>query len=160
MELKSKKKPPLRRHDRALPEDIAKKLLKRAEYGVLSTVSADGAPYGVPLNFCVLDNRIYFHSAASGHKIDNLTKNQAVSFCVVGNTEVLAEKFSTRYESVVVFGQVNEVFEPERRRALEGLLHKYSAAFIEKGREYIKNSKESPRVFAITCKSITGKARR
>ena len=50
-----------RRKDRAIPKEKAIALLKKAEYGVPSTVDEDGTPYGVPLNFCVIDHSIYFH---------------------------------------------------------------------------------------------------
>ena len=59
----------LRRKDRAIPEAQAKALLSMAEYGILSTVSVDGQPYGVPLNFCIGENSIYFH-CASVYKTD------------------------------------------------------------------------------------------
>ncbi len=62
----------IRRKDRAITEKEAIALLKMAEYGVLSTGSKDGLPYGVPLNFCLIDFCIYFHSAMEGHKIDNI----------------------------------------------------------------------------------------
>ena len=52
-----------RRDDRAISEESAKALLENAEYGILSVVSRTGEPYGVPLNFCIIDNCIYFHSA-------------------------------------------------------------------------------------------------
>jgi hypothetical protein len=51
----------LRRQDRAITEEEALALLNKAEYGVLSTVPENGEPYGVPLNFCVIDHCIYFH---------------------------------------------------------------------------------------------------
>jgi hypothetical protein len=51
----------LRRQDRAITEEEALALLNKAEYGVLSTVTENGEPYGVPLNFCVIDHCIYFH---------------------------------------------------------------------------------------------------
>lgn len=79
----------LRRKDRALTDEEAIALLNRAEYGVLSTVNENGKPYGVPLNFCVIDQYIYFHCAVEGQKIDNFKKDKSVSFCAVGNTELL-----------------------------------------------------------------------
>jgi len=36
--------------------------------------------------------------------MENFTANHGVSFCVVGETQLLPEKFFTRYESVVVSG--------------------------------------------------------
>ena len=150
----------LRRKDRAITEEEAISLLNKAEYGVLSTVSENGKPYGVPLNFCVIDDCVYFHCAVEGQKIDNITQNKSVSFCAVGNTEILPGKFGTKYESVVVSGDVEEVFDMNKQIALEGLLQKYSPEFIDQGIKYIEGLREKTRVFKITINKLTGKARK
>ena len=149
----------LRRKDRAITEEEATALLNKAEYGVLSTVSENGKPYGVPLNFCIIDHGIYFHCAVEGQKIDNINQNKSVSFCAVGNTEILPDKFGTKYESVIVSGEVEEVFDMDKQSAMEGLLHKYSSDFFDKGIKYIEGLKEKTRVFKITINKLTGKAR-
>jgi nitroimidazol reductase NimA-like FMN-containing flavoprotein (pyridoxamine 5'-phosphate oxidase superfamily) len=150
----------LRRQDRAITEEEALALLNTAEYGVLSTVTENGKPYGVPLNFCVIDHCLYFHCAVEGQKIDNIKQNKSVSFCAVGNTAILPDKFGTKYESVIVSGEVEEVFDMNMQLALEGLLHKYSLEFIDRGIKYIESLKEKTRVFKITINKITGKARK
>ncbi len=101
----------LRRKDRAITEEESMALLNKAEYGVLSTVTENGKPYGVPLNFCIIKHCIYFHCGVEGQKIDNIKQNKSVSFCAVGNTEILPDKFGTKYESVIVSGKVEEVFD-------------------------------------------------
>ncbi len=150
----------MRRSDRAIEKEEALHILKNGEYGVLSTVDPDNQPYGVPVNFCIIDNNIYFHCAIEGHKIDNVTYNPKVSFCVVGNTRILPSKFGTEYESTIVFGLLSEVFNNEKQKALQGLLHKYSSDCFEKGLKYIDALKEKTRVFRITIETITGKSRR
>ncbi len=150
----------LRRKDRAITEEEAIALLNKAEYGVLSTAAENGKPYGVPLNFCVINHCIYFHCAVEGQKIDNIKQNKFVSFCVVGNTELLPDKFGTKYESVIVSGEVEEVFDMNKQLVLEGLLHKYSPEFIDKGIKYIEDLNEKTRVFKITINKLTGKARK
>ena len=150
----------MRRKDRAISEEESVVLLNKAEYGVLSTVTEDRKPYGVPLNFCVIDSRIYFHSAIEGHKIKNIQQNRYVSFCVVGNTEILSDKFGTKYESVIVFGEVEEVFDKHKQIALEGLVRKYAPEFIEEGRKYIASQKDKTRIFRININRLTGKARK
>jgi nitroimidazol reductase NimA-like FMN-containing flavoprotein (pyridoxamine 5'-phosphate oxidase superfamily) len=150
----------LRRKDRAITQEEAMALLNGAEYGVLSTVSANGNPYGVPLNYCVIDRDIYFHCAVEGRKIDNINQNKSVSFCAIGNTEILPDQFGTKYESVIVSGDIEEVFDDIKQMALEGLLHKYSADFFEKGLEYIASLGEKTKVFKITINKLSGKARR
>jgi nitroimidazol reductase NimA-like FMN-containing flavoprotein (pyridoxamine 5'-phosphate oxidase superfamily) len=150
----------LRRKDRAITEEEAIALLNKAEYGVLSTVTENGEPYGVPLNFCVIDHCIYFHCAVEGRKIDNIKQNKSVSFCAVGNTEILPEKFGTKYESIIVSGEIEEVFDMNKQIAIEGLLHKYSPEFIDEGIKYIEGLREKTRVFKITTNKLTGKARK
>ncbi|MBK8479466.1 MAG: pyridoxamine 5'-phosphate oxidase family protein [Opitutaceae bacterium] len=39
-----------------------------------------GEPYLVPMNFRVLDNALYFHSSATGRKIEILKKSNRVCF--------------------------------------------------------------------------------
>lgn len=150
----------LRRKDRAITDDEATAILKEAEYGVLSTISPDGKPYGVPLNFCIIDNAIYFHCSIEGRKIENIEKNNSVSFCAVGNTEILPDKFGTKYESVIVSGEVVEIFDDDKQIALEGLLKKYSSNYFSKGLEYIEKLKAKTRVFKIGITHLSGKARK
>ncbi len=150
----------LRRKDRAIPQEEAIAILKKAEYGVLSTISENGKPYGVPLNFCIIDHCIYFHCAVEGQKINNIKQNKSVSFCAIGNTEILPDRFGTKYESVIVSGEVEEVFDMNKQIALEGLLHKYSPEFFDKGIKYIESLREKTRVFKIAINKLTGKARK
>ncbi len=150
----------IRRADRALPRQDALDLLGRAQYGVLSTVDADGQPYGVPLSFCVIDDALYFHSALEGHKLDNIAANRRVSFCVVGDTEVLPSEFGVRYESAVIFGPVDEVSGADKQRALVALVARYSADHMDEGLRYIEKLSHRARVFRIRIEKITGKARR
>jgi len=126
----------------------------------LSTVSEDRIPYGVPLSFCIINHCIYFHCAVEGQKIDNITQNSCVSFCAVGNTKILPDKFGVKYESVIVSGEVEEVLDINKQIALEGLLHKYSPEFFDNGIEYIETLREKARVFRISIDRLTGKAGR
>ncbi len=63
---------PMRRAERAVSVSEARQLLEQGEYGILSTCGPDGQPYGLPLNYCVLNNAIYFHCALDGRKLVNL----------------------------------------------------------------------------------------
>ena len=150
----------MRRQDRAITQEEARAFLKKAEFGVLSTVTAEGKPYGVPLSFCVIDQSLYFHCAVEGQKLDNLEQNQSVSFCVVGNVELLPGKFATRYQSVIVAGEAEEVFAADKQSALEALVHKYSPQFLGKGLKYIDAMTGKARVFRISMNTVTGKARK
>ena len=148
----------IRRSDREVTIKEAKQILSKAHYGVLSTVGADGQPYGIPLNFVHKNNAIYFHCALGGHKLDNIEGNAKASFCVVGNTKVLPDKFATEYESAVVFGVAAEVHGTERHQALLWLIEKYCSDFIEEGKKYIELKDKAVKVIKIDIKHISAKA--
>ena len=147
----------MRRKDKEIGTDEAINLLTNCEYGVLSTVGNDGQPYGVPLNYTYKDNCIYFHCALKGHKIDNIDDNPKVSFCTVGNTEVLPSELSTNYVSAVAFGVASEVQGTERYDALVLLLEKFSPGFIEEGKKYIEKLDKVTKVIKIQIQHISGK---
>lgn len=147
----------VRREDKEIGENEALELLINAEYGVLSTMGSDGQPYGVPLNYVFKDNCIYFHCALKGHKIENIEHNPKVSFCTVGDTKVLPSEFATEYVSVVAFGVASEVQGAERYDALVWLLEKYSADFIQEGKDYIDKMNKVTKVIKIDIAHMTGK---
>lgn len=150
----------VRRTDREVSESEAKGILKKGEFGVLSTVSTDGQPYGVPLNYSYADDVIYFHCATDGHKLRNLRNNSKVCFCVVGKTEVLPDKFATRYESAIVFGQAFELTDDEKHKGLLEIVKKYSPGHIKEGLQYIESAIHKARVYKIVIESISGKSRK
>ena len=149
----------VRRKDRVADQDQTRRVLEQGEYGVLSSVSPGGQPYGTPLSYWLMDGDIYFHCALAGHMLDNIAANGRVSFCVVGKTQVLPDKFSTLYESVVAFGRASEVLGAQKRSALEGLVAKYSPGYPAEGGQYIDKLMERARVFKIAVEAISGKAR-
>lgn len=150
----------MRRKDRKLEDNDVVGILKNNNYGVLSTVSEDGYPYGVPISYTYINNSIYFHGSNKGHKFDNISNNDKVSFCVVGQTQILPDEFSTKYESVIISGRAIEVFDDEKNMALLETLNKYSPDYIEQGKEYINKASKATRVVKIYIEHISGKAKR
>jgi uncharacterized protein len=151
---------PIRRADRAIPPEQAIEILHKGEYGILSTRSKDGQPYGVPVSYSYVHNALYFHCATEGHKLENLAVDNRVSFCVVGKTEVLPDKFATRYESAIVFGKAIEMIGDEKLCGLTELLKKYSPDYLKEGQLYIEAAAGRTRVFKIIIESLTGKSRK
>jgi nitroimidazol reductase NimA-like FMN-containing flavoprotein (pyridoxamine 5'-phosphate oxidase superfamily) len=150
----------MRRKDRLLSNDETVSIIEKGEYGILSTVSSSNEPYGVPLNYCFINDNIYFHCALEGKKLDNIANNSKVSFCVVGETKIQPENFSTEFESCIVQGTAIEVIDEEKHMALKGLIQKYSQQFEFEGLEYIKKVQEKTKVLKIVSKSFSGKAKR
>ena len=150
----------VRRKDREISIDVATQLLAEGEYGVLSTAGLDGQAYGVPLNYIYKDNCLYFHCALEGHKLDNIKANNKVSFCVVGKTRVLPDKFTAEYESAIAFGTATEVQGSERQDALLSILEKYSPDFMEEGKKTIAKYENKTRIIKMAINHLTGKARK
>jgi hypothetical protein len=152
---------PLRREDRQLDDATAMALLKRGEYGILSTSDKNNRPYGIPVNYVVMEESIFFHCATEGHKLENITANNGVSFCVVGKTELIPEQFSTRYESVVVSGRADIIKDNVlKKNALRALVAKYAPDHIAAGDAYIDKLMDKTTVVRIGIESLAGKARK
>lgn len=149
----------MRRSDRELTKTEVDVILKNGEYGILSTIGVDGYPYGTPVNYVYEDNKIYFHCAMTGHKLDNIQNSTKVSFTVVGKTEVLPEKFSTNYESAIVFGLAKKALD-KKQYVLEKIIEKYAPEFQESGMCYIGKAINETAVYEIEIQCATGKARK
>lgn len=147
----------MRRKDRALAQSEIVQILIDNAYGILSTVGEDGYPYGVPISYIYMNGVLYVHGARKGHKFDNISFSDKVSFAVVGNTKILPDKFSTNFESVIAFGKAVEVFDEEKLLALSEFINKYSSDFIEQGKEYIEQASKATRVVKIEIEHLMGK---
>jgi nitroimidazol reductase NimA-like FMN-containing flavoprotein (pyridoxamine 5'-phosphate oxidase superfamily) len=150
----------MRRQDRKISESEAIEILDKGEFGILSMCTINNEGYGIPINYAFKNNTIYFHCAPEGSKLDYLRNNNKASFCVVGKTELLPSKFGTIYESVIAAGKISEIEGTEKQDALMFLVEKYSADFIEEGKEYINKLYDKVKVIKLDIESITGKARK
>lgn len=148
----------MRRKEKQLPLAESQAILHKGEYGVLSTISLNGYPYGTPLNYVYSEGYIYFHSAEDGQKIQNINNDSKVSFSVVGNVKLIPEKFSTKYESVIVFGEAQEVEGEEKVNALLALINKYSSDHLDEGQKYVLKGSNKTKVIRIDIQHMTGKA--
>lgn len=151
----------MRRKDRQLSLEDTLAVLEQGEYGILSTTCKDGTPYGVPVSYAYSNGCIYFHCARNaGLKLENIGNTADVCFTVVGKTELLPAKFSTKYESVILFGKARVLGENEKKEPLMKLIEKYSPAYMETGRKYVEKSASETDIVEISIKSITGKGRK
>ncbi|MDQ7092253.1 pyridoxamine 5'-phosphate oxidase family protein [Desulfosporosinus sp. PR] len=150
----------MRNRKKQLNDDEAREILLNGEYGVLATGGENGYSYATPLNYVYLNDKLYFHCAAEGHKLANIALNNRVSFCVVGKTLVVPGKFTSRFESVILFGKAALAEEDEKREALLEFIRKYSPNFEKQGESYISKAIRQTCVVKIEIERITGKASR
>lgn len=106
----------MRRIKQELTTEECEEILKTQPRGVLSLLGDNGYPYGIPMThwYSEQDGRIYFHGAKSGHKIDALRACDKVSFCVYDEGYRKEGEWSLNIRSVVVFGRIHMVEEPEK----------------------------------------------
>ena len=153
----------MRRSKQILSREAAEKILREGDFGVLALSGDDGYNYAVPISYAVEGNKIYFHSAKTGHKLDAIKNNDKVSFCVVGKHETVAEEFTTYFSSVIAFGRIRIVednADPDKLRGLELLADKYSSTASSERREKELSRLSALVVPVMTIEHLTGKAAR
>ena len=119
----------MRRKKQLLTQQECIDILDKGSCGVLSLLGEDGYPYGVPMSYVYSNGRLYFHCAKAGHKLDAVREYNKASFCVVAQDDVVPEKYTTIYRSVIAFGQIEELQAGPRpqevQEAIELLCGKY-----------------------------------
>lgn len=149
----------LRREDRALKEDEALEILAKSNYGVLCVFDGN-YPYGIPVNYVYEDGLIYIHSAKEGHKIESIRSFDRVCFTVVGSSQVMKNEFSTKYESVIIFGRAEILQDEQVIPALKKLAKKYSPDYTNEAERIIQDSFKAVAVIRIKIEHVQGKANR
>lgn len=146
----------MRRFKQQLSVEDTERILRIGKYCVMAVSGDDGYPYAVPINYVYDGTAIFIHSAAQGHKIDALRRNQKCTLCIVDKDDVIPEEFTSYFRSVIVFGKAHFVeLTDEKIMALRLLGDKYSpgiAPEAEIGR-FIK----TVCIVRIDIDSVTGK---
>lgn len=96
--------------------------MDKIHYGVLS-FTHEGLPYSVALNHIIVDNRIFFHCAKSGYKLNSI--EQRATYLIVEDLGINLKAGTHNHNSVAVFGTVHEVteFETKKTALLEIVSH-------------------------------------
>jgi nitroimidazol reductase NimA-like FMN-containing flavoprotein (pyridoxamine 5'-phosphate oxidase superfamily) len=149
----------MRRKKQLLSEAETIEILKTGTSGVLGVSGDDGYPYTVPLSYVYQEGKLFFHCAQEGHKIDAISRNDKVSFCVIYQDKIIPEKFTTHYRSAIAFGRARILTdESEKRRALESLVTKYSPDYPAEGQQEIERDLHHTCIIEVKIEHLTGKA--
>lgn len=151
----------MRRFKQALTPEECAAVLERNTAGVLAVTGDGGCPYAVPMSYVWREEKVYFHWAVAGHKLDAIRAEPRVSFCVVDQDRIVPEKYTTYYRSVIVFGTARVMDDPvEKRRAIEALGAKYRPGFEAELAAEIDGSWERFLMVELIPDRITGKQAR
>ena len=149
----------MRRKQKQITESETKHLLRTERRGVLAVNGDDGYPYAIPVNYIYDEEqeKIFFHGAKAGHKIDALKKNDKVCFTVYGNERLEEGDWAPYLQSAVVFGRCHL---PEDKDLTE-------AKVCEVARKYYPNEEEiqaemdksgkAVQLYEITIEHMSGK---
>ncbi len=148
----------MRRHQQQLSAQETDAILRRCTSGVLAVAGDDGYPYAVPLSYVYRDGVIWFHGAVVGHKLDALARSDKVSFCVIDRDEVIPEKLTSAYRSVIAFGRARVLEdEAEIRRAARWLGEKYDPTDRSGMDREIDGALSRMRIIRLDIEHMTGK---
>ena len=148
----------MRRNKQALSQEESAEILRKGTSGVLSLSGDDGYPYGVPISYVYDGEKLYFHCARAGHKLDAIRCNGKASFCVIAQDQVIPETYTTHYRSVIDYGTVRIKRQEEQYAAMEKLAVKYAPDSSAEGRQRaIRGAWNALCVLEMTVAHMTGK---
>ena len=106
----------MRRFKQKLSEEECLNILKNEKRGVLCVQGDDGYPYGVPIDFWYDEEteKICFHGAREGHKMDSINRSDKVTFCVYDEGYRKDGEWALNIKSVIVFGRIKTVEDEQR----------------------------------------------
>lgn len=139
--------------------DAAKSLLEHSRRGVLALNGDDGYPYAIPVNYFYdkQNQRIYFHGAKAGHKVDALRASDKVCFTVYGNETIKEESWAPFLQSVVIFGRCHLV---EAGDKATKLLKEFAMKYYPNEQmvdEEIAQAGKAAQMFEIEIEHMSGK---
>ena len=149
----------MRRKKQALPLEECTAVLAQGTAGVLALSGDGGYPYAVPLSYVFAEDRLYFHCAKAGHKLDAIRQNNRASFCVIGQDQIVPEEYTKYLKIVIVFFTMRILEDAsEKRAAIEKLAVKYAPDDTAEHRSQMIDRDWSPLcMLEMTIEHMSGK---
>ena len=149
----------IRRKKNEISKDKALSLLQTARRGVLAVNGDNNYPYAIPINYYYDKeaNKIYFHGAVVGHKIDALNLCDKVCFTVYGNETFKDDEWAPFVQSVVIFGRCHILENSvETKTLLKEFAMKYYPNEMMVDEEITKIG-DAAHIFEIEIEHLSGK---
>lgn len=149
---------PMRRGKQQLSLRDCEALLRRNTSGVLALSGDGGYPYAVPLSYAYAEGKLIFHGATEGYKLDAMRRDSRASFCVIDTDDVVPEKYTTHYRSVICFGRMRVVGDAAEKRRLALMLgEKYWPNHPTEDEREVDGAMRRLCVFVMDVEQMTGK---
>ncbi|MBQ9014964.1 MAG: pyridoxamine 5'-phosphate oxidase family protein [Firmicutes bacterium] len=145
--------------NKEVPKEDCVRILKEQPRGVLAVLGDDEYPYCLPIDYWYSEeeNRIYFHGAKGGHKVDAMRKHDKGCFCVCDEGYREEGDWALNISSVISFGRLKELDDYEKgMEVCRQLSYKFtdSTEYIE---SEIAESGPYTMVFYLEVEHMTGK---
>lgn len=151
----------MRRKDREMDRDFALYVVDKCEYAVIAMTDGDNTPYCLPVTIVRENDSIYFHTAKEGRKVEFLMKNPSVCMTCVGDTYRTPDRFTTEFESAVIYGMASEVAEDDEKiHALKLLCQRHTPTNMHMFDASIERSLPRTGVWKVEISQITGKRKK
>ena len=145
--------------ERQLSPEATMETLKRGDHGTLSVNGDDGFPYATPVNYIVVNDKVYIHSAPYGYKMECLKRDPKCCFSAIVSAEIVPSKITAYFESVIITGKITMVEDvAEKRAALEAFVTQKHPGYEEVGFKMIDAQIDKTAILRVDADAITGKA--
>ncbi len=149
----------IRKKKNEIGKDEIRELLHCSRRGVLAVNGDSGYPYAMPINYFYDENtnKIIFHGAKAGHKVDSLKTCDKICFTVYGNETIREKTWAPYLQSVIIFGRCHLVKDDET--AME-LLKQFAMKYYPSENmvdDEIKADGRATQMFQIEIEYISGK---
>ena len=147
----------MRRHRQQLSKEECVDILTNQPRGVLAVLGDDEYPYTVPMSHVYVDDKIYFHGAKEGHKIDSIKACDKASYCVYDEGYRKEGDWALNIKSVILFGRICLVENEDKARDIcTALTRKFTddAEYLEKE---LKNAFPRVQCLEFSPEHMTGK---
>lgn len=145
--------------NRQLSAEETLTLLKTGHHATLSVNGDDGYPYATPINYVVVDDKVYMHSAQYGYKIECLERDAKCCFSAIISTKIIPSKITAAFESVIITGKITFLEEGEEKQtALEAFVTQLCAGYEDVGFKMIRGISKKTALLRLDPIEMTGKA--
>ena len=129
--------------ERQLSDADTMAILKKGDHSTLSVQGDDGYPYATPINYIIVDDKLYIHSAPYGYKIECLKRDPKCCFSAIISAEIIPVFVEDR---------------AEKQAALEAFVTQKHHGYEEVGFKMIEKMFDKTALLRIDPISTTGKA--
>ena len=148
----------MRRQDLVLDREAALSIIDEIHFAVLSLYDSGSKPYAVPLEYVRKGDVLYFHGAKEGRKVGAMKANPWGCAVIIGENELVPERFGRKYQSVIVEGPIELIDDTTvKRQVMAWVVERKSPDHLEKGQKVIEKMLDRVLIYKMQMEVVSGK---